>query len=56
MRNLEERKPGFQLCAGFVPNLPAAVLIDLGVGDFHHPTGCRGRIPGLPCRGIKLNG
>jgi L-aminopeptidase/D-esterase-like protein len=34
MRYLEERKLGFKLRAGVVPIVPAAILMDLGVGDF----------------------
>jgi L-aminopeptidase/D-esterase-like protein len=34
MRYLEERKIGFKLRAGVVPIVPAAILMDLGVGDF----------------------
>jgi L-aminopeptidase/D-esterase-like protein len=34
MRYLEERKLGFKLRAGVVPIVPAAILFDLGVGDF----------------------
>ncbi|TKT74568.1 P1 family peptidase [Aquamicrobium sp. LC103] len=34
MRYLEERKLGFQLRSGVVPIVPAAILMDLGVGDF----------------------
>jgi L-aminopeptidase/D-esterase-like protein len=34
MRYLEERKLGFKLRAGVVPMVPAAILMDLGVGDF----------------------
>jgi L-aminopeptidase/D-esterase-like protein len=34
MRFLEERKLGFKLRAGVVPIVPAAILMDLGVGDF----------------------
>ncbi len=34
MRYLEERKLGFRMRAGVVPIVPAAILFDLGVGDF----------------------
>jgi L-aminopeptidase/D-esterase-like protein len=34
MRYLEERKIGFAIGSGVVPIVPAAILYDLGVGDF----------------------
>jgi L-aminopeptidase/D-esterase-like protein len=34
MRWLEERKLGFRLRAGVVPIVPAAIMMDLSVGDF----------------------
>lgn len=34
MRYLEENKLGFKIGAGVVPIVPAAILMDLGVGDF----------------------
>ena len=38
MRYLEERQLGLKLRAGVVPIVPAAILMDLGVGDFTiHP-------------------
>ena len=34
MRYLEEKKIGFSIAGGVVPIVPAAILFDLGVGDF----------------------
>ena len=34
MHWLEERKLGFRLRAGVVPVVPAAIMMDLSVGDF----------------------
>lgn len=34
MRYLEERQIGFSMAGGVVPIVPAAILFDLGVGDF----------------------
>ncbi len=34
MRYLEERNTGFRIAGGVVPIVPAAILFDLGVGDF----------------------
>ena len=34
MRYLEERNAGFKIAGGVVPIVPAAILFDLGVGDF----------------------
>jgi L-aminopeptidase/D-esterase-like protein len=35
MRYLEEHHSGFRIGQGVVPIVPAAILFDLGVGDFH---------------------